>query len=234
MQVASRGEQSQPVLEFLTTAEAAELLGIQIARVRRALAAGRLPGRRVGPQWRTTRSAVLANGGLHAGPRMATSRDAAARSGRGRRVIDQAGKRVAPESRWSPSPSQLSTAAGAGFHSAATGELGELALSHFPAVPRAPAAHAACSPTVPGWAGGDATGRPPTPTRADSGAHVACPVEDPQQFATVGEVAARLQLSPRQVRRLLEEGVLPGVKLGRQWRIPWRQLREAWTHRNPN
>ena len=84
MQVASRGEQSQPVLEFLTTAEAAELLGIQIARVRRALAAGRLPGRRVGPQWRTTRSAVLAYGGLHAGPRMATSRDAAARSGRGR------------------------------------------------------------------------------------------------------------------------------------------------------
>ncbi len=74
MQGASRGEQGQPVLEFLTTAEAAELLGVNVAQVRRALAAGRLSGRRVGPQWRTTRSAVLAYGGLHSGPRMGRSR----------------------------------------------------------------------------------------------------------------------------------------------------------------
>ena len=80
MQVASRGEQSQLVLEFLTTAEAAELLGIHVARVRRALAAGRLPGRRVGPQWRITRSAVLTYGGLHSGHRMDMRRDVAGRS----------------------------------------------------------------------------------------------------------------------------------------------------------
>jgi excisionase family DNA binding protein len=79
VRVAGRGEQSQRLSEFLTTAEAAELLGIPAAQVRRALAAGRLPGRRLGRQWRTTRSAVLAYTERHYGLRTARSGDAAGR-----------------------------------------------------------------------------------------------------------------------------------------------------------
>jgi len=80
VRVAGRGEKSQRLSEFLTTAEAAELLGMPAAHVRRALAAGGLPGRRLGPQWRIPRSAVLAYGEMHHGPQTAMSGDAAARS----------------------------------------------------------------------------------------------------------------------------------------------------------
>jgi excisionase family DNA binding protein len=36
---------------------------------------------------------------------------------------------------------------------------------------------------------------------------------------TANEVAAFLRLSPRTVRRLLRVGELPGVQVGRQWRV---------------
>lgn len=41
--------------------------------------------------------------------------------------------------------------------------------------------------------------------------------EDP--LLTPGQVASLLQISPGTVSRLLRIGRLPGVKLGRQWRI---------------
>jgi excisionase family DNA binding protein len=36
---------------------------------------------------------------------------------------------------------------------------------------------------------------------------------------TVGEVASLLRLSEHTIRRLLRRGALPGVQVGRQWRI---------------
>ena len=44
------------------------------------------------------------------------------------------------------------------------------------------------------------------------------------QFLTVDEVAELLRVSSRTVQRLLAEGKLPGVRIGRQWRIPRAEL----------
>ncbi len=39
------------------------------------------------------------------------------------------------------------------------------------------------------------------------------------QLLTVEEAAAHLRLNPQTVYRLLRAGKLPGVKVGRQWRV---------------
>ncbi|MEO0260575.1 MAG: helix-turn-helix domain-containing protein [candidate division WOR-3 bacterium] len=44
------------------------------------------------------------------------------------------------------------------------------------------------------------------------------------EFLTVEEVAELLRVSTRTVQRLLKEGGLPGVRIGRQWRIPRAEL----------
>lgn len=44
------------------------------------------------------------------------------------------------------------------------------------------------------------------------------------EFLTVEEVAELLRVSVRTVQRLLAEGKLPGVRVGRQWRIPRAEL----------
>ena len=44
------------------------------------------------------------------------------------------------------------------------------------------------------------------------------------EFLTVDEVAELLRVSARTVQRLLKEGKLPGVRVGRQWRIPRAEL----------
>lgn len=44
------------------------------------------------------------------------------------------------------------------------------------------------------------------------------------EFLTVEEVAELLRVSSRTVQRLLKEGKLPGVRVGRQWRIPRAEL----------
>ena len=44
------------------------------------------------------------------------------------------------------------------------------------------------------------------------------------EFLTVEEVAGLLRVSTRTVQRLLAEGQLPGVRVGRQWRIPRAEL----------
>lgn len=41
----------------------------------------------------------------------------------------------------------------------------------------------------------------------------------PNVYYTLDEAAARLRVSPRTVRRLLEEHTLTGVKIGGKWRI---------------
>ena len=46
---------------------------------------------------------------------------------------------------------------------------------------------------------------------------------------TVDEAAAFLRVHPRTVLRLLARGELPGVKVGRQWRL-WRADLEARLH----
>jgi excisionase family DNA binding protein len=44
-------------------------------------------------------------------------------------------------------------------------------------------------------------------------------------FLTVSQVAAKLQMHPHTVRRLLAAGKLPGVKVGgKEWRTPARAL----------
>ena len=48
-----------------------------------------------------------------------------------------------------------------------------------------------------------------------------------QEFLTVDQAAAKLQLHPRSVRRMLVSGQLPGNKVGtRQWRISAEALRK--------
>jgi excisionase family DNA binding protein len=47
---------------------------------------------------------------------------------------------------------------------------------------------------------------------------------DRAQLMTTREVAELLRLSPRTVRRLLRRGALPGVQVGRQWRVVAREL----------
>jgi len=44
------------------------------------------------------------------------------------------------------------------------------------------------------------------------------------EFLTVEEVAKLLRISVRTVQRLLKGGELPGVRIGRQWRIPRAEL----------
>ncbi len=47
------------------------------------------------------------------------------------------------------------------------------------------------------------------------------------EYLNVDEVAAKLKLHARTIRRLLTDGKLPGVRFGgRQWRIPADSLRK--------
>lgn len=50
-------------------------------------------------------------------------------------------------------------------------------------------------------------------------------MEQPEVL-TLGEAAAFLRLHPETVRRLLQRGSLPGVKVGRTWRIHRKDLEE--------
>jgi excisionase family DNA binding protein len=45
------------------------------------------------------------------------------------------------------------------------------------------------------------------------------PIEAPQML-TPDDVAARLKMHRDTVRRLLRTGKIPGVKIGRAWRVP--------------
>jgi excisionase family DNA binding protein len=51
-------------------------------------------------------------------------------------------------------------------------------------------------------------------------------VLDGKLFAEVPEAAAILRYDPRTVRRALEAGDIPGVRVGGRWRIPVSWLRE--------
>jgi excisionase family DNA binding protein len=45
-------------------------------------------------------------------------------------------------------------------------------------------------------------------------------------FATVNETAAITRYDPRTVRRAIERGEMPGIKVGVTWRVPVAWLRE--------
>jgi len=49
---------------------------------------------------------------------------------------------------------------------------------------------------------------------------------DDLEYLTPEQVAAKLQVHPRTVLRLLSRGELPGQKMGRQWRISAAALRK--------
>lgn len=53
------------------------------------------------------------------------------------------------------------------------------------------------------------------------------------EFLTAEEAAEYLRLNIDTVRKLLRKGTIPGVKIGRQWRIPKRAL-EAWREAEQN
>jgi len=46
-------------------------------------------------------------------------------------------------------------------------------------------------------------------------------------YLTVNEAADLMRCEKKKVRQLLRDGVLPGRRVGRTWRIPRHQL-EAW------
>jgi excisionase family DNA binding protein len=50
---------------------------------------------------------------------------------------------------------------------------------------------------------------------------------DGHDFAVVAEVAACLRADPRTIRARLEDGTIPGTRLGSDWRIPTAWLRQA-------
>ena len=52
-----------------------------------------------------------------------------------------------------------------------------------------------------------------------------------EKVLTVDEVSQILRVLPKTVRSLLKEGKLPGIKVGRVWRIPEQALR-AYLRRN--
>jgi excisionase family DNA binding protein len=62
--------------EFLTVAEAAVLLKVNEQTVRHELAAQRLPGKKVGKEWRLSRTALIAYLSTPGTPRASTSRGA--------------------------------------------------------------------------------------------------------------------------------------------------------------
>ena len=47
-----------------------------------------------------------------------------------------------------------------------------------------------------------------------------------KQFLTAKEAAVLLQHTPRKIREYLRDGLIPGMKLGRSWRIPRKALEE--------
>ena len=55
---------------------------------------------------------------------------------------------------------------------------------------------------------------------------------DARPLLTATDVAARLNVSRASVYRLAEDGVLPGVRVGAQWRFDGVQL-EGWLHDRP-
>jgi len=55
-------------------------------------------------------------------------------------------------------------------------------------------------------------------------------VDIPKQWLTVGDVCDYLGVTPHVVTRMLREGELTGVKIGREWRIARTDL-EAWINR---
>lgn len=57
--------------------------------------------------------------------------------------------------------------------------------------------------------------------------------DDSEALLSIENVAERLQLSPKSIRRLIERGELKAYKLGRQWRVSQKDfqtfLRNRWT-----
>ena len=60
--------------EFLTVPEAADLLRVAEQTVRNELAARRLPGKKIGKEWRLSRTALIAYLSTPGTPRMSRSR----------------------------------------------------------------------------------------------------------------------------------------------------------------
>jgi excisionase family DNA binding protein len=54
-----------------------------------------------------------------------------------------------------------------------------------------------------------------------------------EQYLTVEQAAGRLQVHPVTVRRLLASGELPGIRIGRQWRISPVALETLVTGKKP-
>lgn len=51
-----------------------------------------------------------------------------------------------------------------------------------------------------------------------------------EKFLTIGDVAKRFQVNTTTVYRLVQKGVLPGLKVGGQWRFSQDML-DAWVAR---
>jgi excisionase family DNA binding protein len=51
-------------------------------------------------------------------------------------------------------------------------------------------------------------------------------VKQPVNYFTPGEAAAELRLHEKTIRRMLLDGRLAGVRIGKMWRIPAQAMRE--------
>ena len=75
--VDNSGDGAQP--EFLTVSEAAVLLRVADQTVRNELAARRLPGKKIGKEWRLSRTALIAYLSTPGTPRATRPKDGAGR-----------------------------------------------------------------------------------------------------------------------------------------------------------
>lgn len=48
------------------------------------------------------------------------------------------------------------------------------------------------------------------------------------EILTVKEAAAQLKTTRQQIRKMIANGELPAVKVGREWRIPLESIRFFW------
>ena len=54
---------------------------------------------------------------------------------------------------------------------------------------------------------------------------------DLPEMLTIDEVADYMRYSRKTIRRMIDDGRLRGVMLGRSWRIPSRRSRRCWSRR---
>lgn len=52
-------------------------------------------------------------------------------------------------------------------------------------------------------------------------------MDEPSEFLTVPEVASRMRVSAATIRRMIDQGELPAIKFGKQYRVDAAELQQT-------